>query len=412
MATAVGDDVQLVKWAVPAALVNDGGRDAMTIPTVIFAPNDGRELHVGYAAIEQYLFTGLDGRFMQSIKAFLPSKSFSGTVVRGQHRSIEELIAIFLRRCVAHARTTLGPAMDGPVILGRPARFALDEDSDRLAEQRLLAAAQMAGLEDVRLMTEPLAAALAYEARLDRDQVVMVVDLGGGTSDFTVIAVGPGHRARSERERVLAAGGVPVAGDAMDGEIVRAKLLDPLGFGSTYRAFGAPTTVPHWMFKKLLRWNHVSFLKSRKYLEFLREVRRTSDRPEAIDRLLEIVDGDLSYVMFRAVEQAKRAVQGGGTASISDEQYGLPLSVTLTRTEFDEATSDLVAHIRGTAEELLRQAGVTAAGVDAVFMTGGTSLVQPVRETFSDLFSEAKLQGRETFTSVVDGLARAASRSS
>ena len=410
MATADGEDVQLVRWAIPDAIAKEGGRDGRTVPTVLFAPNDSLELSVGYGAIEQYLYTGLDGRFMQSIKAFLPSKSFTGTQIRGRHRSIEELVAIFLRRSLADAKAQLGAAVDGPVVLGRPARFAPDEASDQLAETRLLAAAEIAGLEDVRFMTEPLAAALAYEARIDRDHVVMVADLGGGTSDFTVISVGPGYRGRPEAERVRASGGLSVAGDALDGEIVRAKLLEPLGYGSGYKAFGEPTTVPHWMFKKLLRWNHVSFLKSRKYLEFLREVRRTSDRPDAIDRLLEIVDGDLSYVMFRAVERAKRAVQTGASEVIEDETHGLPLSVELTRPDFDEAVATPVAEIKTTAVEVMRQAGVTPERVDAVFMTGGTSLVEPVRDVFRGLFGEDKLQGQGTFTSVVDGLARAAAR--
>ena len=414
MATVTGSDVQLVRWDIPPALAKDGSApgasDGRTVPTVLFAPSDGQDLHVGYAAIDQYLFTGLDGRFMQSIKAFLPSKTFTGTAIRGRHRSIEELVAIFLRQCLAHARASLGSSIDGPVVLGRPARFALDEESDRRAESRLLAAAKMAGLDDVQLMTEPLAAALAYEAGLDRDQVVMVADLGGGTSDFTVMAIGPGHRGRPETERVLASGGLPVAGDALDGEIVRDRLLGQFGYGSSYKAFGEPTAVPHWIFHKLLRWNHVSFLKSRKYLEFLRDVRRTSDEPEAIDRLLEVVDGDLSYVMFRAVERAKRGVQTGTPSVIEDETYGLPFSVPLTFAEFDHATAAPVAEIRATAEEVLRQAGLHAERIDAVFMTGGTSLVKAVRTVFSDMFSPSKLQGQGTFTSVVDGLARSAAR--
>lgn len=237
----------------------------------------------------------------------------------------------------------------------------------------------------------------------------MVVDLGGGTSDFTVIEVGPSHRRRKDRaESVLAAGGVPVAGDAMDGEVVRSRLFDRFGYGSSYSAFGQETRVPHWIFHKLKRWNHVSFLKSKKHLEFLRQVAKTSDRREDIERLIEVVDFDLSYVLFRAVERAKREVQSAERSVIQDEEHSLPLEVELTAGQFEEATADLVSTIRATAAEVLSQASLPASRVDAVFLTGGTSLVREVRSTFSDLFGAEKLQARGTFTSVVDGLSRAA----
>ena len=116
----------------------------------------------------------------------------------------------------------------------------------------------------------------------------------------------------------------------------------------------------------------------------------------------------MSYVMFRAVERAKRSVQSNPSALIQDEAYDLPFSVELTRAGFDAATEPPIAEIRATAVDVLRQAGIGPPKIDAVFMTGGTSLVEPVRNVFRDLFGEEKLRGRETFTSVVDGLARAA----
>jgi hypothetical chaperone protein len=374
---------------------------------VIFAPNYDQAFFVGFDAIRQYLFTGLDGRFMQSIKAFLPSPSFTGTVIKNRHYSIEELVAIFLRRAREAAEQQLGKKLEGKIVLGRPARFSLDPEEDRLAEKRLLEAAQLSGLPEVTLLIEPIAAALAYEARLDRDEVVIVADLGGGTSDFTVMRVGPSHQKGDRTKSVLASGGVPIAGDALDGEIVRARLFDQLGYGSEYLAFGAKTSVPNWIFHKLLRWNHVSFLKSKKYLEFLREVKKTSDRPEEIDRLIEVVDCDLSYVLFRAVERAKRGVQSEPSATIADEEHGLPLTRELSREQFAEAIDVQRGEIKKTALEVLAQAELKPSDVDAVFLTGGTSLVSAIRSEFAAIFGQEKLRGRGTFTSVVDGLARA-----
>src|SRR5688572_5826597 len=239
MATADGR-VHPVRWQIPTTL--GAGDDSATVPTVIFAPNYDRSFFVGYDAIRQYLFTGLDGRFMQSIKAFLPAPSFTGTVVRNRHYSIEELVAIFLRQVREVAEQQLGTKLEGKIILGRPARFSLDAEEDRLAETRLLEAARLSGLPEVTLLIEPIAAALAYEATLSHDEVVIVADLGGGTSDFTVMRVGPSHRKSGDRsDSVLASGGVPIASDALDGEVVRSRLFDQLGYGSQYLAFGAKT---------------------------------------------------------------------------------------------------------------------------------------------------------------------------
>ncbi|MCK6548656.1 Hsp70 family protein [Myxococcota bacterium] len=406
-----GGQVRLAEWALPASLVPKGkpSKRADTMPTVLFAPAYDRQIHIGYDAIAHYLFTGLDGRFMQSIKAFLPQSTFSKTGVHGKNYSIEELVSVFLRKFVRSAEESLGTALEGPVVLGRPARFSLDPAEDKLAEDRLRKAAELAGLGEVRLLIEPVAAALAYEATLSKDEIVFVVDLGGGTSDFTLMQVGPSSSGRVDRRSsILSSGGLPVAGDCFDGEIVRARLFDPLGYGATYRAMTDRTPVPHWIWQKLKRWNHVSFLKTKKYMDFLEEVHETSDRADELAALIRIVDEDMGYLLFRAVERAKREVAEKGRATIADTENDLPVRATMTKRQFEEATADLVADIEKTAVSVLAAAGRTPETVDAVFMTGGTSLVPEVRNTFARLFGESKLKRERTFTSVVDGLARAA----
>jgi len=407
--------VRVAKWRVPEPLAgqvestDDGAAQfTSTLPTVLFAPSYETGIHAGYEAITRYLITGLEGRFIQSIKAFLPQASFTGTTIRGRHFSIEELIASFLRALLAGAKTTLGQEIGGRIVLGRPARFALDPQADRLAEQRLLEAAALAGLAEVTLVIEPVAAALAYEATLHADELVLVVDLGGGTSDFTLMHVGPSHaRIHNDRSRVVASGGVPTAGDAIDGEIVEARLFDAFGFGAHYRAFDGPASVPDWIFHRLKRWNHVSFLKSKQYLDFLITAHATCDRPDKIGRLIELVEEDMGYLLFRAVERAKRTVQADKPARIADLASNLPIDQSLTQKQFEAATAPLVDEIRQTALGVLADGGVAPKAVDAVFMTGGTSLNANMRAAFADLFGEQRLRTRSTFTSVVDGLARA-----
>ena len=375
---------------------------------MIFAPNYDREFFVGFDAIRQYLFTGLDGRFMQSIKAFLPSATFTGTVIKNRHYSIVELVAIFLRRAREAAEQQLGRKLEGRIVLGRPARFSLDPEEDRLAESRLLEAAQLSGLPEVTLLIEPIAAALAYEARLDHDEVVIVADLGGGTSDFTVMRVGPGRRRGGDRnESVLASGGLPVAGDALDGEVVRARLFDQLGYGSEYRAFGAKTVgteldlsqAPALEPRQLSEVEEVSRVPARG----AEDQRSTGgDQPPDRDRRLRPL---LCLVPRSGARQARRTRRE--QAEIADDQHGLPLKQDLTPEQFAGAIAGQIEAIRKTAFEVLERAKLDVGQVDAVFLTGGTSLVSAIRSDFARIFGAEKLRGRGTFTSVVDGLARA-----
>ena len=390
-------------------LLETAGGKGATVPTVLFFPSYEKDVFVGHDAIDRYLETGFDGRFVQSIKAYLPSESFSGTHIRGRFYGIEELIAAFLRRFVQGAEAVGKIRLDGPIVLGRPARFSDDPAAERLAAGRLARAAELAGLKDVQFLIEPIAAALAYESSLERDETVFVADLGGGTSDFAVMRVGPSYRGSADRRSsILASGGLSVAGDRFDGEIVRAKVLPLLGWGTEYDTLNGPARVPNWMYLRLLRWNHVSFLKSAKNLDFLRRVAATSHAKAELQAFLRLVDEDLGYSLYRAIERAKRDAAQGRTALIVDEEHALPVEAELTPDEFVEATVELVDAIRSHAQSVLSDAQLDAGNVDAVFITGGTGLLPIVRQIFEDMFDGERVRSRQAFTSVADGLARGA----
>lgn len=405
----VGVRVARFRSTQPLEIGDAGSSVADNLPTVFFFPTQERAFHTGYDAIVRYVETGMDGRFIQSIKSFLASRAFTGTQIGGRVRSIEELIAAFLRQLLDKASHALGDELSGPVVLGRPARFSADPELDALAEGRLRRAAELAGLEDVTFVIEPVAAALAYEATLTSEEIVVVGDLGGGTTDFTVMRVGPeSSRAADRSASILASGGLSVAGDRFDAEIVRAELFGVLGHGSSYRTISGDAKVPHSLYSNLLQWNQVSFLKSRDTLEFLRKVHAKAHDPEGIGALLRIVEDDLGYIMFRAVERAKRALPNEDPTPIEADAFAFPVRAELTRASFRAAVAPLLAQIRATAEHVLGEAGLGPDGVDAVFLTGGTSLIPEVRALFAELFGADKLRDRSTFTSVVDGLSRSA----
>jgi hypothetical chaperone protein len=372
---------------------------ARTAPTVLFFPSYQPETHFG-RRVRTYLFNG--SRSLHQSMDLPPFKTFKA---RRSAASSWRSRTWWRCTCVASSRTEASLRPRSPRTScssdPRPRR-----EADALAEAAARGA-ERAGLPKPRLLIEAAAAALAYEADLKRDETVLVADLGGGTSDFTVMRVGPSHRDLPDRrESVLASRGIPVAGDKFDAEIVRAALLPILGLGSSYVAFTDSAPVPHWIFHELLAWNHVSFLKSKKTLEFLKLVAKTSNAKPAIQRLLRVVEEDQGYLLFRAVERAKRELTTGTHARIEDPEHGLAVEADISRETFERVTAPLLEQIWSTAIDCLAAAGIGAEGVDAVFMTGGTSLLPAVRARFVDKFGSRKIKGGDTFTSVVEGLAR------
>jgi len=201
-------------------------------------PGVGRQpvARAGASAIESYLASEQKGRFIQSLKTYLADRTFEGTAIGTQHYTLEKLIAIIAR----HMSDLLGfPIWPSPrrIILGRPVHFSNPSNAelDLFAADRLLSAIGLAGFEEIVFEYEPVAAAYAYEARLDRDERILIGDFGGGTSDFTIISVGPDVRARGRRASdIIGTDGVAVAGDAFDKRIIRNLVAPRLGLGGEY----------------------------------------------------------------------------------------------------------------------------------------------------------------------------------
>lgn len=293
-------------------------------------------------------------------------------------------------------------------MFGRPAVFDVDPEKDRVAEERLLRAAELAGFPRPTFVIEPIAAALAYEAALSRDELVLVGDFGAGTSDFTLMRLGPSHRGRADRRAdVLASSGVYIGGDKFDSAIVEHRLLAHFGQGATYEVLGGKTmTLPAWLTRKLLAWHEMALLRERSTLEFLRNAAATSDIPQPIANLVELVEDNLTYHLYRSVEATKRELSASERAVISFHHGDIELDERVTRAEFEAWTVPLREELSAAVDRALGQAG--GAMPDAVFLTGGTSKVPSVRRLFAERFGEARLREGDAFTSVAAGLGHAA----
>ena len=237
-----------------------------------FDENDAARVHklrviAGPDAIQSYLNAKSPGRLIQSTKSYLASRLFTQTQIFGETFSLEELIGILLRHLRRSAEAQLGD-LGSTLVVGRPVHFSgtKNDDDDEFAVNRLRSALRNAGFDDVHFLPEPVAAAYEYQRRLDHDELVLIADFGGGTSDFSIVRLKAKQSATAGFEnQVLGNDGVGIAGDTFDSKLVRHLVAPMLGLGSQYKTeFGKILPVPNWLYEHLERWHYLSFLKTRK----------------------------------------------------------------------------------------------------------------------------------------------------
>ena len=394
------DGVRVLPLPVP------GGDAATTWRSILYfesGDTPGEVLvSVGAPAIQRYVESGGQGRLVQSIKSHLASPLFSGTQALGRHYAVEELIAIFLRRL----REAVGVELGRSAVVGRPVRYwgATTADDEARALARMRRALELAGFDEVTFEHEPVAAARRYAAGLDHEELVLIADFGGGTSDFSVVRVGgPGGAS------VLATSGVAIAGDSFDARLVDHVVAPALGRGTTYAAeFGRQMPVPPWIYTNLRRWHHLSFLRSRQTEALLAKIRHGASDPDGIDRLIHIVEDELGLPLHQAVEAGKRALSASEKARFAFEHPGIALTSDLTRAAFDTWIEEELSDIDQAVNEVLARAAITPRDVDRVFTTGGSSFVPAVRARLAATFGADRLVGGDELTSVAWGLAATA----
>ena len=359
---------------------------------------------IGNAAKLRYVEDRMRGRFFQAIKAILPNKTFTSTVVNDQTYTVEDLIAFFLRHLKAKGDAVTGQKVARAVI-GRPAVFSLDPEEDQLAETRLLKAAQMAGFTEVHFQFEPIAAAFAYEARIAKPERVLVADFGGGTTDFTVVQLDPARQGLSDRQGdILATGGLPVAGNKYDSATMWNKVALSFGRNATYETWGKRLPVPDSLHRKICQWDQTVFLNNPKSLDLLRRLESSSDDPPAFARFTALIKENQSFALFQVIEGAKIVLTTKEIAPIQFHHPRIELDLTLSRKEFDANSAELTSSIVKYLDQFLAKASIAPETIQTVFLTGGTSLIPSLRAEFFRRFGAERIRDGEEFTSVADGL--------
>jgi len=389
-------------------LAVDGSDQAGALMRSVLYFDEDSQIFAGKEAIRQYVSDGASGRFMQSIKTFLPNTSFVSTEIFGKQYGIDDLIAIILRKIKARGEEQVGCTVDS-VVLGRPVVFSPDPVKDAVAEQRLEKAARKAGFKQIWFQYEPVAAALAYEESLaaGQERIVFIGDFGGGTSDFSVIRVKGGDFTRSDRRSdVLSLGGVYVAGDKFDSQIMWDKVAGHFGRYARYKTMGKDewVNVPKSIIYTLCQWHRIPLLRARATSEHIRVIKKTTDNRQAIEHLENIISDNYGFFLFQAIEKAKCELSDQDHSLISFEERDLCISEQIGKAEFEALNADNFQQVADCIDDVIARSGLLPANIDTVFLTGGTSRIPCIQAQFAGRFGREKLENRDAFTSVAHGL--------
>jgi len=363
---------------------------------------------IGEAAKIRYVQDRMRGRFFQAIKTILPHRTFTETIVNNDPYLLEDLIAYFLRHLKAKADAVTGHNVTR-VIMGRPAVFSTDPEEDRLAQDRLRRAAELAGFEEIHFQLEPIAAAFAYEARIDRPERVLVGDFGGGTSDFTVVQLDPRRQGLTERsDDILATGGLSVAGNKYDSATMWHKVTPYFGRLAVLEDGGKRREVPNSLYRQICQWDQIVFLNNPRSLDLLWRLERLADDAPAFRRFQSLIKDNQGFALFQVIEGAKIALTSLDAAPLKFSHPNILIDEQLTLVEFNRNSAELTASITGYLDRFLAGARLDPRDIETVFLTGGTSLIRSLRTAFVERFGVDRIRDGEEFTSVGDGLALSA----
>ncbi len=364
-------------------------------------PND-RTIAAGPWAIDAYVEDPADTRFIQSFKSFAASESFSETTILNRRYRFEDLLSTFLLKLRAYADAGMAELPER-VIVGRPVTFAGAAPNEPLALSRYETAFERMGFKDILYAYEPVGAAFFFARELDHDATVLVGDFGGGTSDFSIIRFE--RHAGEIRAIPLGRSGVGVAGDAFDYRIIDNLVSPALGKGSSYQSFGKVLPIPNRYYSAFARWDQLALMRASRDMREIRSLVREAMEPEKIERLVETLDENYGYQLYRSVSRLKEALSADEAALFEFEAGTISLKGGVRRATFEGWIAPELKLIETAVDAALANANLSADGVDRVFLTGGSSLVPAVRAIFHRRFDASKIETGAELESIASGLA-------
>lgn len=380
----------------------------VTLPSVVFFNAEDQRTRFGREGLSEYL-AGYEGRLMRSLKSLLGSSLIDGqTEVNGRTLRFRELLEQFIgelkRRIDAHNGLAFNQ-----VVLGRPVFFVDDDTAaDKSAENTLAEIARKVGFREVSFQYEPIAAAYHYETTIQKEELVLVADIGGGTSDFSLIRLSPEHARHLDRkDDVLANGGVHIGGTDFDRQLSLAGVMPLLGYRS---ALKSGREMPSNIFFNLATWHTINSAYTRQTLAEQKELVLDAAEPQRTARLIQLLEKRAGHWLANEVEHAKIALSDQTDATLRLDMLEAGLEQTLARTAFEEASVPLLDRVAHTVAALLKDAGIQATDIDTVLFTGGSSGIPKLRTQIAALLPQARAVECDLFGSIGSGLAVEAAR--
>lgn len=380
-----------------------------TIPSVLFFGFEDDTLHFGRAAVAEYV-SGADGRLMRSLKSVLGTALYGDTTrIKARRLGFGEIIGSFVGEVKRRAERALGDELT-QVVMGRPVHFVDDDKvADAEAQSQLEAAVRAQGFEDIAFQFEPIAAALDYERQVNSERLALIIDLGGGTSDFSVVRVSPERSGLADRSSdILSTAGVHIGGTDFDRLLAMAKVMPELGLGSETR--DGKRFLPVAPYVDLSTWHRINRLYDVKAQRDLRSTIREAAEAERVETMVMLVEDRLGHRLVGRVEEAKIALSDADATDFVFPVRDREISTRITADEFGAALADSIRRLEATIAETLKRAGVGPEAVDSLILTGGSTLVPAVAGKLQGLFPDAEVVRTDVLGSVGLGLAIEAKR--
>lgn len=379
------------------------GADGYSVPSAIFYSSETPDTYFGKQAVTQYT-EEVEGRLLRSLKSILGSSLMGEkTAIRNRRVPFSEIIQDFF----GFLRSTLAEQGQGDltqVVLGRPVHFVDDDpEMDHLAEQQLREIAQNAGFRHVEFQFEPVAAALAYESELQDEQLALVVDIGGGTADFSIIRLSPTrHRQTDRASDILSTVGIHIGGTDFDRLLSLQAMMPLLGMGSLVK--GTSRALPQSTYFDLATWHRIPLLYNMATAQRIRQIQLDAAQPEKVQLLREVVENRRGHALAREVEQAKISLSEAPSTACGLSGLSSQLQTVIDRQGFEHAIDPVVQRLLACVSGALVDAQLQPSAITRVFYTGGTSAVPMLQQEFRKLFAEAEHVQGDAFGSVGLGL--------
>lgn len=375
------------------------------IPTTIFFDYDEKQQLFGKAALERYV-NGEEGRLLRAIKSVLGNELMhENTVINGKKTALKDIIGFIINHLKKRSEQFAGHDLNN-VVLGRPVHFNdHDPEKDQEAENLLKKIAIQQGFKHVEFQYEPIAAAYSFEQQeVKKETLALIADIGGGTSDFSVVRLGTGHKDR--RQDILANGGVHIGGTDFDRKFSMKEVMQQMGKGTKIETdMGKILSIPVSYFADMATWHRINFLYNVNTVEKFEEYLEQAIAPHTLDRFVTLLDYELGHLLNMQVEKQKQFLSQNEFSNMPLDFVEKGLQIQLSRKGFYTAIHDELKKLSKETEETLKKAGVTAEDIDVLFFTGGSTKIPLLRQMISGVVPLAKIVEGDAFGSVGYGLA-------